>query len=198
MSAKRYPMEPVTYQIRVLLRDSHPAIWRRILVRSDLTLRGLHQVLQTTMGWRNSHFHQFTFRGKYYGRPDPEGELKTIDDAKARIEDVVTGKGQCLKYEYDLGDSWEHFLTIEKVMPLDEDKPPALCLAGERACPPEDVGGTPGYEEFLEAVRHPNHKDHKDMIRWAGGAFDSEAFDLSQVSRQLQKTVRKPRGKAAA
>ena len=202
MPTKKPAADPVVYQLRVVLKDSQPAIWRRLLVRSDLTLRALHHVLQVTMGWTNSHLHQFAYKKKRYGYPDRDGEdnfgLKTFDDSKVRLDQLITGKGQCLIYEYDLGDSWEHFLTVEEVLPLDEDKPPVLCLAGARACPPEDVGGVGGYEDFLNAISNPNHSEHKNMLRWAGGAFDPEAFDLNRVNRLLQGVLRKPRGKAAA
>lgn len=138
--------------------------------------------------------HQFILEEKYYGYPDPEGEevfgLKTVDDSEVRLEQLMTGKGHCLTYEYDSGDSWEHLLTVEEVLPLDEDKYAPLCLAGARACPPEDVGGIPGYEQFLNAVRYPNHRERKAMLRWVGGAFDPEAFDLKLVNHQLQGMVR--------
>lgn len=202
MSTRKPSTDPVVYQIKVVLRDSRPPIWRRILVRSDLTLRSLHQVLQIVMGWGNSHMHQFIFKKERYGYPDPDGEadfgLKTIDDTKVRLEQLMTGKGQCLTYEYDTGDSWEHFLTVEKVLPLDKDKHATLCLAGARACPPDDVGGIPGYERFLEAVSYPNHREHKAMLQWVGGAFDPEAFDLNRVNHLLQGAVRRPRKKASA
>ena len=189
--------DPVRYQIKVVLRDSQPPIWRRILVRSDLTLRALHQILQISMGWTSSHMHQFAFKKKYYGYPDRDGEdnfgLKTFDDTKIRLNELMTDKGQCLTYEYDLGDSWEHILMVENILPLDEDKTKALCLAGARACPTEDVGGTGGYEEFLNAVLNPNHAEHTQMLRWVGGAFDPEAFDLNQVNRKLQRIGRRPR-----
>lgn len=199
---KKHETDPVAYQLRVVLRDSSPEIWRQILVRSDMTLRALHQVLQISMGWTSSHMHQFIFKKQHYGYPDRDGEvnfgLKTFDDTKVRLEQVVTDKGQCLIYEYDLGDSWEHFLMVEKVIPFDEVRASVLCLAGARACPPEDVGGIGGYEDFLEAIRNPGHPDHKDMLRWIGGVFDPEAFDINQVNRKLQQTIRVPRAKAVA
>ncbi|MBI3979819.1 MAG: plasmid pRiA4b ORF-3 family protein [Chloroflexi bacterium] len=61
------------------------------------------------------------------------------------------------------------------------------CLAGERACPPEDVGGIYGYAEFLEAIRDPEHPDHDEMLEWVGGAFDPEAYDLARVNRELKR-----------
>jgi len=191
-------MNPDTYQIKITLRDSHPPIWRCIQVRSDLTLRVLNRVIQETMGWENSHLHRFTFKKKDYGWPDPDGELDIKNDSIVHLNKVITGKGQCFIYEYDFGDSWEHYCVVEKVLPFDENKPAALCIAGARACPPEDVGGIPGYEEFLEAVRHPNHQRHKEMLDWAGGAFDSEAFDFNGVNKRLQRVIRRPRKQRAA
>jgi hypothetical protein len=202
MATKQPKTDPVAYQIRVVLGDSHPAIWRQLIIRSDMTLRELHHVLQIAMGWTSFHGHEFRFKKNRYGHPDPDGEaafgFKTIDDTKVRLEQIVTGKGQCLIYEYDLGDSWEHFLTVQQVLPLDKDKPPVRCLAGARACPPEDVGGIGGYEAFLHAVAHPNHSEHKNILRWVGGVFDPEAFDINRVNRLLQGVLRRPRRKAAA
>lgn len=62
-----------------------------------------------------------------------------------------------------------------------------LCLAGANACPPEDVGGPPGYIDFLEAISDPNHPDHEDMLDWCGGDFDPTAFDTERVNKLLQR-----------
>lgn len=88
-------------------------------------------------------------------------------------------------YEYDFGDSWQHRIEVEKVLPPEPGVRYPRCLAGKRACPPEDVGGIFGYEEFLQAIRSPKHPEHEAMLEWAGGAFDPEAFDLQGVNEQL-------------
>jgi len=177
------------FQIKITLRDSQPVIWRRILVSSDVTLRVFHRVLQEVMGWENAHSHRFTFKKQDYGRPFTDGKLRIRNDAVLRLGTAVTGRGQCFIYEYDFGDSWEHYCVVEKVIPADESTPLTLCIGGERACPPEDVGGIPGYEEFLEAVSHPNHAQHKEMLAWVGGAFDPAAFDMNSVNKRLQRLV---------
>jgi hypothetical protein len=193
-------MPPVFYEIKAELQEVSPPIWRRIRVRSDLTLRTLHHVLQTAMGWTNSHLHQFIFeKDRCYGRPDPDGgEIDWIDDSKVRLSKVLAGKGHCFTYQYDFGDSWDHTLTVEGVFPIGDERAAAICVAGARACPPEDVGGTGGYEEFLEVIADPEHAEHKNMLRWAGGAFDPEAFDLNRINRQLQSLIRPSRRAALA
>jgi hypothetical protein len=188
---KKQEATTVLYQIKVVLQETHPPVWRRVLVRSDLTLRTLHNVLQEVMGWTNSHLHQFIFEEENcYGRPDPDGELEMKDDSKVRLNEVLEGKGCSLTYQYDFGDSWDHSLVVEDVLPIECDRHPAVCLAGARACPPEDVGGTGGYEEFLEIIADRKHPEHKNMLHWAGGVFDPEAFDLNRINRNLQRFAR--------
>ncbi len=191
----------VAYQIRIVLRDSDPAIWRQIMVRGDMTLRGLHQALQIVMGWTESHRHEFRFKRNRYGRPARNGVTaaagRTSDDSKVRLKQLMTDTGQCLIYEYDRNDDWEHFLTVQKVLPLEKGQAPIRCLSGARACPPEGVGGISGYEAFLHALDHRNHSEHKNILKWVGGAFDPEAFDLDRVNRRLRSAQHGPRRRAA-
>jgi hypothetical protein len=176
------------YQIKVTLADSQPPIWRRIQVRSDITLARLHGVLQAVMGWTDMHLHQFVIREKYYGVPDEDevGLSKPVDEGKYSLSDVVSGENSAFAYDYDFGDNWEHELVVEKVLPPQKGVRYPLCLAGARACPPEDVGGIPGYENFREAIGDPQHPDHKVLSEWIGGSFDPEAFDLDEVNQLLR------------
>ena len=91
-----------------------------------------------------------------------------------------------LSYTYDFGDCWEHRLTVEKVLPAQELPRYAVCVAGANACPPEDVGGPPGYVHFLDALSDPQHPEHQELLAWCGGAFDPRAFDLAQANARLQ------------
>jgi len=103
---------------------------------------------------------------------------------------VIYREGQQLSYEYDFGDSWDHTLLVEKILPSQEGARYPICLKGKRACPPEDVGGVWGYENFLEAFRNPDHDEHEEYLTWIGGEFDSDAFDLEEVNTQLRKMGR--------
>ena len=176
------------YQIKVMVRDSRPAIWRRIQVRSDTTLAKLHRILQRVMGWEDAHLHEFVIQGEHYGVPDQDDEEppKTRDERKYRLGDLVPGERSQFAYNYDFGDYWEHLLMIEKTLPPEEGVRYPVCLAGARARPPEDVGGMPGYEDFLGALRDPKHPQHEEYREWIGGAFDPEAFDVDGVNQKLR------------
>ena len=182
--------EPIQiYQLRVTLRGSHPPIWRQIQVRSDITLGKLHRILQAVMGWKDTHLHQFTIRGKQYWIPD-EGDMdlrKKIDERNHRLTDVVSRQTSWFTYEYDFGDQWTHELLVENILSPEAGVQYPLCLEGARACPPEDVGGTVGYENLLEAIHDPNHPQHREYLEWIGDSFNPEAFDLNEVNRKLRQ-----------
>ena len=91
------------------------------------------------------------------------------------------------EYEYDFGDGWEHRIVVEATSKAAADWPYPLCAAGERACPPEDVGGVSGYEDFVKAITDPNDEEHGRMLVWVGGAFDPEGFDINCVNRELRR-----------
>ncbi len=181
--------EPVQiYQIKVTLRDSQPPIWRRIQVRSDITLAKLHRILQRVMGWEDAHLHQFVIGDQYYGVPGEEdaGPRQTRDERKYTLGEVMLGERSQFRYNYDFGDNWEHVLAVEKILPPAEGVRYPVCLAGARACPPEDVGGLPGYENFLEAMKDSQHPEHNEFSEWIGGTFDPEAFDVNEVNQKLR------------
>jgi Plasmid pRiA4b ORF-3-like protein len=130
--------------------------------------------------------------GRRYGQPEPdEPEYEVDDEAKLTLREAAPVEGARFEYVYDLGDSWTHEVIVEEIEPPDPEFRSPECLAGERACPPEDCGGPPGYEEFLEAIRDPRHPEHKDHLDWIGGRFDAEAFDLAAVNRRLKLRERR-------
>lgn len=177
------------YQFKVTLRDSKPPIWRRIQVRSDTTLYKLHQTLQVVMGWSDYHLHQFVIHGAYYGTPDPEFDYEVKNEKRVKLNQVISGEKEKFVYEYDFGDSWKHVILLEKILPLDQEVAYPICLAGKRACPPENCGGIWGYYDFLEAIQDPKHPEHDEMLEWVGGSFDPEEFDLDAINEEV-KTYR--------
>jgi hypothetical protein len=112
------------------------------------------------------------------------------DETEFKLSRITNKEGSMFLYEYDFGDSWRHELLVEKIAPPQETQYP-VCLAGERACPPEDVGGVWGYEAFLDAIRDPDHPEHEDYIEWIGGEFDPEAFDLEAANAALRRIGRR-------
>jgi Plasmid pRiA4b ORF-3-like protein len=175
------------YQLKITLQDFRPPIWRRLQVKSNITLGKLHQIIQASMGWTNSHLHGFSIGGVEYGQPLPELGLDIKNEQRVKLSKVVTGEKRKFFYTYDMGDSWEHEILVEKVLPHDPLVRYPVCLTGKRACPPEDCGGVWGYAEFLEAIQQPDHPEHESMLEWVGGAFDSEFFDLDAVNRLLKQ-----------
>ena len=100
---------------------------------------------------------------------------------------LVPGEKRKFSYEYDFGDSWEHEIIVEKILPPVVGVKYPVCIKGKRACPPEDVGGVWGYATFLEAMRDPHHKEHASYVEWIGGEFDSEAFNLDGINQALHR-----------
>lgn len=187
MAALRSAGAPV-YQLKVTLAESDPPIWRRFQVAGDISLAKLHQVLQIVMGWENSHLHQFIVDGTAYGEPDPAlGELELRDERKARLYQVVPTVESGFIYEYDFGDSWQHEIQVEQIAPVEPGTRYPVCLAGERACPPEDCGGIWGYANLLEAIEDPDHPEHEDLMDWLGGDFDPEVFDQEEINNRLKR-----------
>jgi hypothetical protein len=146
------------FQLKVSLEGIAPTIWRRLQVPGSGTLGWLHAVIQVVMGWTNSHLHQFVVGKRLYSAPsfdldEFEDSPRVLKEDTTAIMEVVPRAKRTFAYEYDLGDSWDHRITVEKI--LDPDPTAAgvaQCLDGERACPPEDCGGVWGYADLLEII----------------------------------------------
>jgi hypothetical protein len=178
------------YQMMVMLEGSEPKIWRQISVPGNMTLADLDRIIQAAMGWTNSHLHQFTIEGQVYGVLDDEwiDEMPCLPDDEFTLDAVLGTEVKSFSYEYDFGDGWQHQVEVQMVMVVDEKRNSwPMCLAGANACPPEDVGGLGGYEEFLEAISDPVHEEHESMRRWCGGPFDSQGFDINSANRDIRR-----------
>ncbi len=173
-------------RMKVTLESVRPTVWRRLLVPAGFTLRRLHRVLVDSMGWHDSHLHQFVIRGNYYGKTDREFGFARRDERLHNLEYLLALGVRSFRYEYDFGDCWMHRIAIEKVEEEDGRPQKPLCLAGKRACPPEDSGGPRGYAALLNVLGDPSHRDHQDLKTWAGPRFDPERFDIDHVNRLLE------------
>ena len=179
-------------QLKVTLRFSRPPIWRRLAVPADIKLPRLHEVLQSAFGWTNSHLHAFRVGQDHYEPPSPVdlggdiyGMEPRLDYRKVRLSDLLHAKGDRLVYEYDFGDSWEHEVRVEKILPAAKRLDRAQCLAGALAGPPEDCGGIPGYYQLLETLADPKHPEHAHLKEWLGGDLDPTTFDAAAVNATL-------------
>lgn len=187
MVAKVVPLQAMALILRIELYHIEPVVYRTIVVPSRIPLPKLHVSVLRAMGWEGGHLHEFIINGVRYGEPDPDFADTTLKDERKVRLDKVLGAARQFEYLYDFGDNWEHRISlIEGVAfkgPLDRP----WCLEGANACPPEDVGGEPGYMEFLHAVSDPTHPDHEHMVGWHGGPFDPTAFDLQEVNERLME-----------
>jgi len=177
------------YQLKISLKYARPPIWRRVLVPATIELEALHDVIQMVFSWTNSHLHQF-IDGKTFYQPEAEddgwGGMSSKDSAGVRLQDLLRKEKDKIVYEYDFGDSWEHDVVLEKVLPNDPKQSLPVCIKGKRACPPDDCGGIPGYSQLLETLSGSDCAEKEDFLDWLDGSFDPEAFDLDEVNAQLR------------
>lgn len=149
------------------------------------------------MGWRSRHLHRFTVGSTIQTSGHFEMGTECEDEAQVMLADIVPSPPGVLLYEYDLGDSWNHVVVVE-----DDGTGPdwkaalPLCVGRAGACPPEDVGGVPGYRDFVRVVLDPADEDHESMLEWAGGKFDPHDFDIGEANARLGRL--RPRGKPKA
>ncbi|PWC13416.1 plasmid pRiA4b ORF-3 family protein [Brenneria corticis] len=186
-------MDTRFYLLKVSLRGVKPAIWRRFVVPSSITLDRLHDVLQIVMGWEDNHLHQFSF-GKKRFTEQPEEPKQGEEEGFYRLNELLKRRSNTLTYLYDFGDGWEHEIILE-----DSDYKPdefdgwLFCLDGERVCPPEDCGGIPGYENLLGILQDPAHEDYEETLEWLGIPAELleiapdifEQFDPGEVNDNL-------------
>jgi hypothetical protein len=188
----RIPAGKRLYQFKIILKDIQPPIWRRIQVK-DCSLDKLHEHIQTAMGWTNSHLHQFKIDSVVYGDPDLlcegwQDESWPVNSLETKVSAIIPEEEERIRfdYEYDFGDEWEHEVLFERCLHTEKGGRYPVCVEGERACPPEDVGGTYGYQEYLEAMADPEHEEHESFMEWRG-PFDPEAFDADATTRRMRR-----------
>ena len=189
VARRRRKGQPRIYQFKVTLKGTRPPIWRRLQIRSDTKLDQLHDVLQTAMGWYDSHLHQFVADGVQYGVANDDWGAEMQDERLVTLADLAPAAGDRILYEYDFGDGWEHDLLVEKVLEPEPGATYPVCVTGRRACPPEDVGGIWGYAELLQILSDPDHPEYEERLEWVGGEFDPERFDAEDVNAALASLV---------
>ena len=160
-------------------------------MRSNATLGHLHWVIQFAMGWTDSHLHSFSIRGVEYTTLMPDlgfDELDMRDEQPVKLSKVISSEKFKFFYTYNFGDSWKHEVLVEKVLTAETAIGHPTCIKAKRACPPEDCGGTWGYQEFPEAIKDSERPEHESMLKWVGGSFDPEEAELDEIN-MLLKTI---------
>ena len=194
---KKIPPPPKPVALRIELLKVTPLVWRRVLVSSHWTLASLHHYLQWVMGWQDAHAHQFQVAGSvvapawWIDEVSRDSDTTTWrDERKVSVAALVEelGANGEFEYRYDMGDGWRHRIVFDSLPPSRHFLEVALpvCLAGENACPPENVGGPFGYADFLRILAESKHPEHADRVHWIGGVFDPAGFDLNRINRDFK------------
>jgi len=179
------------YQLKITLKEFKPPIWRRILIASDTGLPDASLTFLISMGWTNTHLHEFVSQGMNYSIPDPDWpDQVDYDEEDFRLHDLLKKEKDRLEYNYDFGDDWRHLVVLEKILPLSSKTKLPFCIKAAGACPPEDVGGVFGYYDFLEAMADENHESHKDVIEWYGDKFDPNDYDIEVTNELLDEYIK--------
>ncbi len=177
------------YQCKVTLKWVKPQIWRRIQVPGNYTFWDLHVAIQDAMGWLGGHLHEFNYPTAPGGPPcrigsddddDFSEDRGVLEERKEKIADHLREK-MTVEYCYDFGDYWCHRVTVEKVMPREEGALYPRCLAGKRACPPEDCGGPHAYMEILAIWEGADTAEKEEVIEMFGDDFDPGYFDIEEI-----------------
>ena len=157
-------------RLRITLSDTDPEIWRVVDVPVQASLKMVHDIIQAAMGWQDYHLWEFEADERRYGLPDPD--WPDVSAAKnTKLMTLIDRGTRQLDYTYDMGDNWHHTIVIEAVGPGQPDTRYPRYIDGARRCPPEDSGGTPGFENFLDAIADPKHDDHAELIEWYAGCY---------------------------
>ncbi len=182
-------MAKKVYQLKISLNEIVPAVWRRIVVPEAYSFWDLHVAIQDSMGWLDYHLHAFKIRRKHsrkvieIGIPDEDGfdEREVLPSWEVTMKDYFREVGTVVEYEYDFGDGWEHEILFEGLLLAEKEKRYPKCMDGERACPPEDCGGVPGYYELLEVLFDPEHEEYENRVMWLGKKYDPDRFEPKKV-----------------
>lgn len=183
----------IAYQLKVTLKGTRPPVWRRLVVPGNLNLARLHDVLQDAMGWEKCHLHQFEVGDAEFGPSDlddPLGLGPSVEPEKRYTLERLVGEKDRFTYLYDFGDSWTHEIRVEKVFEAAPGGAPR-CIAGARACPPEDCGGVWGYADIVEALAHDTHERHDEVREWFAD-WSPDVFDVEATDRRVSRHLPQP------
>ncbi len=190
-------MEAENFQFKIQIQDiSKPPVWRRVTIPSNYSFYDFHYIIQTVFGWTNSHMFQFSEKGfasrqiitELYEDIDP-GDKEQIEATDVKLSEIFKKEKQKFIYIYDFGDSWEHTIILEKILP-EKTIWPAL-VDGKGKCPPEDCDGVWGYENFKKVManrKHPEYEKYAELCELEDGEkWDPNEFDLNQMQSLLNK-----------
>ena len=182
-------------KLRIILIDSNPKIWREVLIPIDNTFEDLHYVIQAVMDWGNYHLHEFPMNEKEYIGDEPPNPQSRIDrsytdERKVELEECLNQKGATIKYIYDFGDNWRHEIEVVDILKKENSRQYPVCIDGENASPPEDVGGVSGYNRMVEAFSDENHPDYERYKEWLGiEVYNAKRVNMDYINKKIKELV---------
>ena len=187
--------------LHIALAGTRPSIWRQVEVPLAISLTDLHDFIQAVMPWDDCHLFRFEIGDKTYGIPDPELDFDSdlFDAGKVTLAGLAAEGVEEFTYTYDFGDDWRHQITIEALAFAEPKMKYPRFLKGENRAPPDDIGGIPGFYEFLETITTGSASAKQELLDWHGGPFDPAAIDLDEIDARLADYAKPlPAGNAAA
>ncbi len=173
------------YQLKIELANSNPKIWRRIQVPADTAFSELHEIIQLSMGWEDSHLYEFSInKVRVYDFQDDFDDGTNLferDSLDTLLDELLTRVKTKFTYMYDFGDNWEHTILLEKILQEEGNAHP-ICMEGEGACPPEDCGGIWRYQDMLKIMADKSHPEYNDITEWIGEDWKPEHFDCDAAN----------------
>lgn len=176
-------------RLKITLVDLDPTPWRMIEVPLSMSFKGLHDAIQAAFGWMNAHLWEFELDGRRYGPPIDFGfdDDRVYNAANARLTKLRDMGVGAFLYTYDMGDDWAHRVEVVELFDAAPDLALPRFIEGRWRRPPEDVGGPPGFENFLDALVDPKHPDHAELLGWHGGPFDAENIDEDIIQIEYKR-----------
>lgn len=185
------------YQIKVSIKNTHPPVWRRLLIPEGITFHQLNAIIQIAFDWCGYHMYNFEIGSTLYGGgisieipyEDNNLDYYEVKSSKSTKIDKYFREYKKMKYIYDFGDDWEHEITIEKEIEGKIVYP--VCVKAKMASLPEDCGGPWGYEELLGILADKNHEQYEEMREWVENGYfdwhdDREYVDVEYINKRLE------------
>lgn len=185
-SAAKKPVEK-TFSLRLTVAGCTPRIWRRLLVRETMWLSRLHDSIQVAFDWFDYQTHIFQLDDLRFGNPLRKDDLIVEDDRDVTLADLDLASRDKMVYEYHFGETWRVDVRVEKTMTLEKGMVHPLCLAGERAGPPEDCGGLEAFHDMLACIKEPHTDLGREWLEWLGPNYEPATCDLEKINKALRK-----------
>jgi hypothetical protein len=173
----------------VEIDDVTPRVRRCLDVPADIRLDDLHFVLQIAIGWQNGHPFEFRIGDKVWGLPDRDAETSPLPADQATLGDILA-LGESFKYDYVLGEDWEHSVTLLARTGAQPGTRYPHLVSAEGRCPPADIGGPVGYETYLRTIADPASLNHQDMLEFDAPDFDPNIVDEAALRENLESLTR--------